>query len=82
MLTVFITVQVTMHSPLASTSVVVDTPEIPITNAENREMNEKFSTLVNVASPARKYIEPHPHETSADYNMRVQWQQKGKFEIM
>ena len=67
---------------LASTSVVVDTPEIPITNAENREMNENCSTLVNVASSARKYIEPHPHETSADYNMRVQWQRKGKFEIM
>ena len=68
-----------MISPELALNVVVCTPEIPTSVHINHVPDENSSDLVNTEVSARKYIVPHPHETSSEYNLRVQWQRAGTF---
>ena len=68
---------VSLCSPDAPSNVQISTPEAPTRDADNNECNENNSELANSTDSVRKYVTCHPHETSADYNLRVQWQRKG-----
>ena len=67
-----------MESPEASASADICTPERSTNDVVVVQPNENCSTIANSNSPERKYIEPHPHEVSLEYNMRVQWARPGK----
>ena len=67
-----------MQSPDTSTSASALTPEMPSTLASNATHNENCSNLGNTNFSERKYVVPHPHETSLDYNLRAQWERPGK----
>ena len=66
---------VSLRSPDAPSNVQISTPEAPTKDADCDENNSNIS---NTTVSMRKYVTCHPHETSADYNLRVQWQRKGK----
>ena len=69
-----------MDSPEALTSADIYTPVRSTNDVVVVQANKNCSNIVNLNSPGRKYIEPqpHPHEVSLDYNMRVQWERPGK----
>ena len=68
-----------ISSPQLAQNVVVYTPEISTRVDSNHTTDENSSEIVNTEVSDRKYIEPHPHETSSEYNLRVQWRRTGKF---
>ena len=70
---------ISLRSPDASSSAQISTPEAPPRDTNNDECIENNSDIANTNISARKYLVCHPHETSADYNLRVQWQRKGKW---
>ena len=63
---------VSLRSPDAPTSVQISTPETLARDTDNAECIENNSIVFNTNVSARKYVPCHPHETSADYNLRVQ----------
>ena len=69
---------VSLRSPDAPSIIQISTPEAPTKDTDNNEYSENNSNIVNGTISVRKYVTCHPHETSADYNLRVQWQRKGK----
>ena len=68
---------------MISTELVQDvsvcTTECATSVCINHETDENSSEPVNTEASARTYVVPHPHETSSEYNLRVQWQRAGKF---
>ena len=69
---------ISLRSPGASSSTQIIRSEASTRDANNIEYTENNSNIANTNIFARKYLVCHPHETSADYNLRVQWQRKGK----
>ena len=64
-----------ISSPQLAQNVVVYTPEISTRVDSNHMTDENSSEIVNTEVSDHKYIEPHPHEKSSEYNFRVlQWQ--------
>ena len=69
-------------TPVLPTSVNICTPELTtlaIVDSEiNDQTNENCPGIANVQISERKFVVCHPHETSADYNLKVQWNRPGK----
>ena len=61
-----------MISPELAQNVIICTPEMPENIHTNHVVDENSPDLANTEVSAREYIVPHPHETSSEYNLRVQ----------
>ena len=68
-----------IRSPDQPTRAHICTPETTTNTGDSAHSDENSSHRANTTSSDLKHVEPHPHETSVDYNMRVQWNRPGKF---